>query len=230
MITVVVNFLAIVVGSGIGLLAKRGIPKHVADALMSGIALCILYIGWSGALVGENSLVLIISMALGTMIGEGLDLDSKFNGFVHKAEDKLKKGNTKNSMADGFITASLLFCVGAMAIVGSIQAGLSAEYSTIFTKSVIDCIVAAVLASTLGIGVMLSAVSVAIYQGAIVLLSQLIAPYLGTSIINEMTCVGSVLIFGLGLNMLGLTKLKLLNFLPAVFFPILVTDILYQIL
>ncbi len=226
MITVVVNFLAILIGGGIGLLAKRGIPKHVSDALMSGIALCILYIGWSGALVGENSLVLIISMALGTVLGEGLDLDMKFNALVHHAEKKWKKGNAENSVADGFITASLLFCVGAMAIVGSIQAGLSAEYNTIFTKSVIDCIAAVILASTLGLGVMLSAVSVAVYQGAIVLLSQLIAPYLNTQIINEMTCVGSVLIFGLGLNMLGLTKLKLLNFLPSVFVPILITDFL----
>jgi len=220
MIAVIVNTLTVLIGSAIGMLLKKGIPERITDTLMKGIGLCTLYIGWSGTLKGQNTLVLIISMALGIVIGEGLDLDDKLNRFATAVENHFKKGGDKISLAEGFVTASLLFCVGAMTIVGSLQAGLSGDYEMIFTKSVLDFISSMVFASSLGFGVMLSAVFVFVFQGAIVLLAQFVAPFLTDAVIAEMVCSGSLIIFALGLNIVGITKLKVINFLPAIFLPI----------
>lgn len=211
----VVNCLAVVMGASIGLLLKRGLPEKISSTIMSGLGLCVLYIGISGALTGENVLIAILSLALGALIGEWLDLDEKFNRFGH-----LLKADS-STFAQGFITASLLFCVGAMAIVGSLQSGLSANHETLFAKSLIDGIAALVLASSLGAGVMLSGALVLIYEGSLTLLAKAIEPYLTTAMINEITCVGSLLIIGIAFNMLGITKLKIMNYVPAVIVTIL---------
>lgn len=230
MIGVLINVIAIVIGSGLGILVKKGIPYRISEAMMKGLGFCTLYIGWSGSLKGSNTLVLIISMAIGTMIGEGFDLDAKLNGFAEKLEAKFHKGDGKVSMAEGFTAASLLFCVGAMTVVGSMQAGLSGDYEMLFTKSVLDFISSMVFASSLGIGVMLSAVFVFIFQGSIVVLAQIVAPFLTDAVVAEMTCIGSVLIFALGLNMVGITKFKVLNYLPALFLPIVLTPLIVGII
>lgn len=230
MLGVIVNVIAIILGSGIGMVLKNGIPERISETMMKGLGLCTLYIGWSGALKGSNTLVLIISMALGIVIGEGLDLDARLNGFAEKLEKKFSKQDGSISIAEGFIAASLLFCVGAMTVVGSLQAGLSGNYEMLYTKSVLDFISSMIFASALGIGVMLSAVFVLLFQGGIVLLAQVVAPFLTDGVVAEMTCVGSVLIFALGLNIIGITKLKVLNFLPAMFLPILLTPLLAQII
>lgn len=230
MLGVFVNVIGIIVGSSIGLLMKKGIPSRISEAMMKGLGLCTLYIGWSGALKGSNTLVLIISMAMGIVIGEGLNLDAKLKGFAEKLETKFHKGDGKISIAEGFIASSLLFCVGAMTVVGSMQAGLSGDYEMLLTKSVLDFISAMVFASSLGIGVMMSSIFVLIFQGGIVLLAQVVAPFLTDGVVAEMTCVGSVLIFALGLNLIGITKIKVLNFLPAMFLPILFTPLLGHIL
>lgn len=230
MLGVIVNVLAILIGSGIGMLMKKGIPSRISEAMMKGLGLCTLYIGWSGSLKGENTLVLIISMAIGTVIGEGVDLDAKLNGFAEKLETRFRKENSSVSLAEGFIAASLLFCVGAMTVVGSMQAGLSGNYEMLFTKSVLDFISSMVFAASLGVGVMFSAVFVLVFQGGIVLLAQMAAPFLTETVVADMTCVGSVLIFALGLNIIGMTKLKVLNYLPAMFLPIFLTPFLANIL
>lgn len=230
MLGVFVNVIAILIGSSIGMVVKKGIPDRISEAMMKGLGLCTLYIGWSGALKGSNTLVLIISMAIGIVIGEGFDLDAKLNSFAKKLEDKFKGKKGSVSIAEGFIAASLLFCVGAMTVVGSMQAGLSGNYEMLFTKSVLDFISAMIFASSLGIGVMLSAVFVLVFQGSIVLLAQIVAPFLTDAVVAEMTCVGSVLIFALGLNIVGITKLKVLNYLPAMFLPILLTPLLANII
>lgn len=230
MLGVIVNVIVIILGSGIGMVLKKGIPERISETMMKGLGLCTLYIGWSGALKGSNTLVLIISMAIGIVIGEGLDLDARLNRFAKKLEQRFSKQDGSISIADGFIAASLLFCVGAMTVVGSLQAGLSGNYEMLYTKSVLDFISSMIFASTLGIGVMLSAVFVLLFQGSIVLLAQVVAPFLTDGVVAEMTCVGSVLIFALGLNIVGITKLKVLNFLPAMFFPILLTPLLAQII
>lgn len=248
MLGTIVNAAAIILGGAIGLLLKKGLPKKMADTLMIGLGLCTLYIGISGCLAGENTLVLIVSMVIGTIIGEAIDLDDKINRLGRFLEQKFsgKKddatgiteaetpdGGTagasamaapqtkKVSLAEGFVTSSLLFCVGAMAIVGSLQSGLTGNHETLFAKSTIDGVAAIIFASTLGAGVMLSAGLLFVYQGSITLLARFIEPFLTDPVIAEMNCVGNVIIIGVAMNMLGLSKFKVMNFVPAIFLPIL---------
>ncbi|MGN0243553.1 MAG: DUF554 domain-containing protein [Lachnospiraceae bacterium] len=227
MLGTVVNMGAVIIGGALGLILKNGIPKKLADSLMSALGLCTLFLGVKGSLDGENSLILIISMVLGTLLGEAIDLDSYMNRFGLWMESRFRNlpfGNDK--IAEGFVTASLLFCVGAMSIVGSLESGLTGNHEIIFNKSMLDFVAAILFASSLGIGVLLSSLFVLVYQGSIVLLAHWLAPYLTDSVINEMSCVGSVIIIGLGLNMLGITKLKVMNFVPAIFLPIIITAVI----
>ena len=216
MIGVFVNVATVLLGSTVGLLFRKGIPERISKAMMLAIGLCTLYIGIDGALEGSNTIVLILSMVVGTLIGTLIDIDDKINRIGQFIERKLKKEGEKTSIAEGFMTASLLFCVGAMTIVGSLNAGLTGDNTLIFTKSILDLISSCLLASTLGVGVMFAAIFVLIIQGGLVLLAGLLQGVLtDQALIAEITCAGSVMIIGLGLNILGITKLKVANFLPA---------------
>jgi len=219
MLGTIVNCITVILGSVIGLLVKKGIPDKMNTAIMQGMALCVLYIGISGSLECQNILVVIVSMAIGTVIGEGIDLDKRLNRLGKKLEEKVGKGD--GGIARGFVSASLLFCVGSMAIVGSLNSGLMGDHTMLYAKSLLDAISAAIFASTMGWGVVFSAVLVFIYQGVITLAASLLAPVLSTVAINEMTAVGSLIIIALSLNLLGLTKFKVMNFVPAIFIPIL---------
>ena len=216
-----VNSAAIILGGSIGLALKKGLSDRIASAVMNALALCVLYIGVSGMLKGENILITILSMVFGTLVGEWIDLDKKINQLGDEIESRVSSENKEHSVSNGFVTASLLFCVGAMAIVSALQSGLTGNHDTLFAKSLIDGIAAIVMASSLGIGVLLSAGLILVYEGGITLFANVLAPLLTDSVINEMTCVGSLLIVGLALNMLKLTNLKIMNYAPAVFFPIL---------
>ncbi len=215
-----VNCAAVIVGSGFGLLVKKGLSEKISTSIMNALALCVLYIGISGAFECQNVLIVIVSMALGTLIGELIDFDARLVKLGDKLEQRFGKDSEKGSVSQGFVAASLLFCVGAMTIVGSLQSGISGNHETLFAKSLIDGIAAMVLASTMGIGVMMSAAFVLVYQGLITLCAGFLEPVLTETIIAEMTAVGSLLIVGLGLNMLKITKLKVMNFVPAIFLPI----------
>lgn len=219
MLGVLVNTVAVIIGSLIGLVFNKGIPKKYSDGIMVAIGLCTIYIGISGALKGENILVLIISMVLGTAIGTKLDIDKGINllgDFLENKANRNKKDKEKpGSVARGFITASLLFCIGAMAIVGSLNAGLSGDNEMLFTKSVLDLISSVILAASLGIGVLFAAAFVLVFQGAIVILAQFLQPILTDGAISEITCAGSLMILALGFNLLGITKIKVANYLPA---------------
>ena len=219
MLGVIVNTVAVLIGSTIGLLCRKGIPERFSDAIMKGIALCTLYIGISGSLKGENTIVCIISIVIGAAIGTALDIDRFFNSIGDKIQDRLSAKGESSSVSMAFVTASLLFCVGSMTIVGSLNAGLLGDNEMLFTKSVLDFVSSIMLTASLGIGVMFAAAFVLVFQGAIVLLSGLLAPVLTTAAINEIICAGSLLIIALGLNMLGVTKLKVANYLPAIIFP-----------
>ena len=212
---VLVNTAAVIVGSCVGLLAKKLIPAHWSDFIMKGLALCTIYIGIDGALSGENTLVTILSMTLGAVAGIAADLDRHLNNMAKRLEDRFKNPGEEGSIAEGFITASLLFCVGALTIVGALQAGLTGNNDMLFTKATLDFVSAVIFSASLGIGVMLAACFVLVFEGAIVLLAQGIEPFLSDYVIGEMTCVGSILIIALGLNMLGVTKLKIMNYLPG---------------
>lgn len=219
MISVAINIAAILLGGTLGLILGRRFPQKLADTVMQGLALCVMYIGISGALEGQNTLITIISLAVGGALGELLDIDGKLNRLGEALEDKFGGGQT--SLAEGFVSASMLFCVGAMAIVGSLQSGLVGDHSIIIAKSVIDGIAAVLLASSLGAGVLFAAAAVGVYQGAIVLLAEWVQPLLGDAVVAEMGCAGSLLIVALSLNMLKLTNIKVANFIPAIFLPVL---------
>lgn len=222
MLGTIVNTAAVAAGGCIGLLFKKGLPEKLADTLMKGLGLCTLYLGITGVLKGENSLLVILSMVGGVLIGEGIDLDLRVTQLGNWLERLFHSGKGgKVSIAEGFVTSSLLFCVGAMAIVGSLQSGLTGNQEMLYNKSMLDFVAAVIFASSLGAGVVLAAGFVFLYQGAITLMAAWIAPFLTDRVVNEMTCVGSLIILGLAFNMLGMTKLKVMNYVPAVFMPIL---------
>lgn len=225
MLGVIVNVITVIIGSSIGLLFKKGIPEKVSSAAMTGLGVCTLYIGISGSLCGENVLILIASVVLGVIVGTLLDIDGAVNRLAQKVEAKFRKENSKVSIAEGIITATLLFCVGSMTVTGSVQAGINGDNSVLITKAMLDLVSSMMLASTLGIGVLLSAVAVLVIQGGLVLLAELISPLLSTGAINEMTCAGSILIIMIGTNLMGITKIKVADFLPA----ILLAPIIYNI-
>lgn len=216
-----VNTCTVIAGALIGMLLKKGIPKRISDTVFYALALVTIYIGISGSLAGKNTLIAVIVMVLGALIGEALDIDKRVNSIGKKLENKFDKGNQSSTFAQGFTSASLLFCVGAMTIVGCLQAGIKGDNTILFTKSAMDFVSSMIFASTMGVGVLFSAVFVLVYQGLITLLAGVISPLLTDAVIAEMSCVGFIIIIGLGLNMLNVTKLKIMNFVPAIFLPIL---------
>ncbi len=223
----IVNALLVILGAGVGLLVRKllgkassgGVLERVSDALMKGMALCVMIIGISGALETQNIMIVILSVMFGAVIGELCKLQSGVERLGAKLEE-VSKGRF-GEITQGFVAASLLFCVGSMAIVGSLNSGLLRDHTMLYTKSMIDMIAAFALASSLGFGVVLSSVFVFVYQGSITLLAAWVAPFLSTAAIAEMTAVGSLLIIAISLNMLGLTKIKVMNYTPAIFIPIL---------
>ena len=219
-----VNTATVLAGSLIGLLLGNILPERLRDTVMKGLGLCTLFIGITGMMGGSNALITIISVAVGALIGELCDLDGHLNRFAERLEKKFQKGkNGGPSLAEGFVTASLVFCVGAMTIVGALNDGLTGNHEMLFTKATLDFVSSMIFASSLGIGVMLAASAVLVIEGGIACLASLVAPLLqqNAATIPEMTIVGSVLIMGLGLNLLGVTKLKVMNYVPAIFLPIL---------
>lgn len=225
MIGTLVNAAAIVAGALLGLLVRKGLPERVKEALMGGMGLCVILIGLQGALGTKSMMMVILSVVLGGLIGALLKIEARLNGLGQRLEKRFA-GAEKGSISKGFVTASLTFCVGAMAIVGSMDSGLRGDHSTLFAKAVLDGVISVIFASALGPGVMLSALAVLIYQGAIALLAQSIAPLLTDRVIAEMSAVGGLLIVGVGLNMLRQKRLPVGDLLPAVFLPLLLVHFL----
>ena len=222
----IVNSVVILLGSLLGLLMGQRIPERINKALMQGVALVVLSIGITGIMQGGNSMVMILSMVIGNLIGEGIDFNAYVNRFVDWLSAKFQKGGTQSTFSQGFLSASMLFCIGSMAIVGSLESGLIGDNSTLYTKSVLDGISSVLLSSTLGIGVAFSSVPLLLYQGGMILFAQFLAPFLNDAVIIEMTTIGSLLLIAMGLNMLDITDIKVMNFVPAVFLPILFMAIL----
>ena len=221
MLGALINAALVAAGAIVGLFLKKGVPERISDPIMKGLGLCVMYIGISGALDGENTVVLIISMVIGSIIGTLIDIDGKVKWLGDKLQEKFSRGDGKVSISEGFVTATVLFCAGAMAIVGPMESGLVGDHTTQITKGLIDLVCAIIFASTMGFGVIFSSLSVLVYQGAFTLLAVWIAPLLSEYAIAEMSCAGSVLLIGLSLNMLGITKFKIMNYVPAIFLPIL---------
>ena len=217
-----INAGLVLLGSLIGLLFKNMISERFTSTITSALALCVMGIGISGMVGTEDTMCVIICMVVGTLIGEAVNIERRLEGLGDLLRAKLVKGNETSRFTEGFVTASLLFCVGAMAITGSIEAGLNGNYEIIVSKGVIDGITSISFAAAMGVGVAFSAVPILLYQGAITLLASVVGPYLSAAVINEMSAVGGTLILAIGINMMGLskTKIKVGNMLPAAFLPI----------
>lgn len=222
MIGTLINCAAIIAGSLLGLLLRKGMKESVSKTVMQGIGLSVILIGVTGAIQTGNTLLVILSMAIGGVLGALIDIEGKMNRLGAWAQKKLTRGDDEsNTFARGFVTASLVYCVGAMAVVGSLDSGIRGDHSTLIAKSMLDGVTAIVFSSSLGIGVMLSAVPVLVYQGAIALLGNAIAPLLSDSVITEMSAVGGLLIMAIGINMLLDKDIKVANLLPAILIPFL---------
>ena len=222
MVGTLINTVAILVGTALGLLLRKGIPERLRETVVQGQGLCVILIGLSGALKTGDTLCMIICMVAGALIGAAINIEKRLNDLGTFLERKVTRGQGETgSVAKGFVSASLLFCVGAMAIVGAMDSGLRGDHSTLIAKSALDGISAIFFASSLGIGVGLSAFAVLIYQGAIALLAMWIEPLLTQAVITEMSAVGGLLIMGIGLNMIYDKHIPVGNLLPAIFLPML---------
>ncbi|NLK29018.1 MAG: DUF554 domain-containing protein [Clostridiales bacterium] len=228
-----VNMILILLGSTIGILIKGGLKKKFQETIMNALGLAVMFIGISGALAGlfyvegnrletMNIMLMIISLALGAFLGEWIDIEDRLDKLGESLKKSLKvKGEKGNGFVEGFVNSSLLFCVGAMAIIGSLQDGLARDPSMLIAKGVIDGVVAIFFASTLGIGVFFSILPLALYQGIITASASIIEPYLNDTLITNISFIGSILILGIGINMIFGKKIKVGNLLPAVIVPIL---------
>lgn len=218
----IVNALAISLGSILGILFHKKINQDIATSLFKVVGLTVIYLGISGLMVVEDSMIIILSMALGTLLGEVLNIEKKLEHFSGKVETFVNQYYT-GKIKDGFLTASLLFCIGSMAILGPIESTLSNNHATLYAKSILDGITSVIFASSMGLGVMFSAFSVLAYQGAISLLASGIRPLVVAipETIPMISGVGSLMIMGLGINMVFNLKLKISNMLPSILVPIL---------
>ena len=234
MLGTIVNCLAVFIGGCAGLLFKNAIPDKYNHTVMQGVSLSVILVGIKSALGSDDLLVIIISLALGSLIGEWIDIEA----YLKRMGDWLERRFSKHSDSDqsgpnppastrsggfstGFVTASLIFCVGSMAIVGSLESGLMGKHDILYAKSALDGIVSLILSSSLGFGVIFSAVPILVYQGSITLLAGFVKPVLVPEVVSQMSATGGLLIIGIGLNMLREKKLRVGNMLPAIFIPLI---------
>jgi len=215
----VANAGAIIIGGIAGSFFRKGISERFSNIIMSVLGLFTLVLGMTFAIDSQNALVVIFSLVIGSVIGEWIDIEKRMNDLGDYVQDKLN--SREGSFSKGFVTASLLYCVGTMSIMGPLQSGLMNDHKILLMKSILDGTISVVFASTLGIGVALSSLPVMVYQGSIALLASSVAPYLSEAVITEMTAVGGVLLVGMGINLLEIKKLKVGNMLPAIFLPII---------
>ena len=213
-----VNGGAIVVGSAAGLLFRKVLPERMRETLLHATSLCSLGIAIPGLMGNSgNALVPILALVLGTLIGEILNID----GAMTRLGDRLQKRLAGHgSVTEGFVTASLVFAIGAMAVMGALQGGLQHQHSILYAKSIIDGVASIVFAGTLGIGVAFSGITVLAAEGSMALLSSLIAPYLSDMVVSQITFTGSLLILAISFNVMGITKIKVLNMVPALILPV----------
>ncbi len=221
MIGTLVNIIAVIVGSSIGLLFNKSLPEKVIKPVFQAIGLFTLVLGISMAIKTEEILLLIFSLVLGTIVGSLLDLDTGFEKFSNFLQRKINLKNEKFS--EGLITSFLLFCMGSMTILGAFEEGLGGKPNLLLAKSVLDGFSSIALASGFGIGVMFSTVPLLIFQGGLTLLAAFLEQFFTDPIINELTATGGILLLGLGLNILEIKLIKVMNMLPALLFIVVLT-------
>ena len=221
MIAAVVNAVVVVVGCLIGMLLGGRLQEKHTKTIVTGLGLCTMVIGISGSLKTSNILIVIVCLVIGTIIGELLKIEQRLDGLGDWLKARVAK-NGGGRFTEGFVTASLLFCVGSMAIMGSFDAGLRSDYTTIFTKSALDAVMAVTFGATMGVGVMFSGATILVYQGGLTLLAGVLEPLLAPAVVTEMSAVGGIMLMGTALNILGLPRerIKVGNMLPALILPV----------
>lgn len=227
----IVNVAAVIFGGVIGMIIKKGLKERINDTLTKACGISVIFIGVAGALskmlvIDGNSistdgtLLLVLSLVFGGIIGELINIEKRMDSLGNRLKKAVKAGNDSN-FVEGFVAATLVICIGAMAIVGSLQDGLTGDHSMLFTKAILDFIIVMVIASATGIGAVFSAVPLGIYQGLITLCAVLIEPLISDRLVNELSMVGSVLIFCVGINLIFDKKIRVGNLLPALLVPII---------
>lgn len=219
MLGTIVNALAIVVGGIIGIIFKNIIPDKLSESLLKATGLAVVTVGIRLSLAGENLTLLIISVIAGTLIGELLDIEGRLDRLGQNIEGRLK--NKDSNITAGFVSCTLVYCVGSMSIMGAIQSGLTGNHEILFSKALIDGIVSISMGVSMGVGVIFSSISVLLYQGLLTILAQFVQSLLSPEVISEMTAVGGTVIMAIGLNFLEIKRVKVGNMLPAIFLPIL---------
>ena len=222
MIATVVNAAAIILGSLLGILFGKKVRREHMDTIAQGLSIVVLVIGVGPAIATNNILAVIICLVAGTIVGEFLDIERRLDRLGEALKARFARGNN-GSFTQGFVTASLLMCIGSMAVMGSLEAGIHQNYSILFSKSVIDGVMAVTFAAAMGIGVAFAALPIFVYQGALTLLASYLAPYLSDAVVTEMSAVGGILLIGTALNMLEILprRIRVGNLLPAILLPIL---------
>lgn len=216
-----VNAISIFAGGLLGFFIKKRLPEGINETLMDGLGLIVLYIGVSGSLKGQQLLVVIFSIILSVVIVEVINCNKKIKALQNLIQNKYNLSSGKQTMPEGFIDCTLFVCIGAMAIVGSLQSGMVGTNDVLYAKAAIDFFAALIMSSLLGIGVCLAGISVFLYESSLTLSANAISGYLTPPVINEITCVGSILMIGLALNMMKITNIKLTKYMLAPFLSIL---------
>jgi len=217
-----VNAIAIIVCGLVGCFLVRGIPSRFEEIVKKAIGLCIIFVGIRGALENERVLLLIMSMVIGAALGELINIDGLMNRLGLWAERRMGMTGGERSFSKGFVTTSILFCAGSMAIVGSMQSGLTGNHEILFAKSILDGAISIVFGASMGIGVVFSAIPVFLYQAGIALAAIAVRDFLTPDMIREMSAVGSLVVAAIGFNFLGVKEIKVANFIPAIFIPLAV--------
>lgn len=221
-----VNALTIIAGGLLGLAVGSRLPERVRTIVFQGLGLCTLVIGMQMAFKTSSPIILIFSVLLGGITGEGLHLEDRFLSLGEKLKRVLKSGNPR--FTEGLVNASVLFCIGAMAILGSFDEGLRGDRTIVFSKSIMDGFAAVALASAYGLGVAFAAMPVLLFQGTLVLLAGMLQPWLSPALMNELTATGGLLILGIGLNLLNVVQIRLSNMLPALVVVVVLTLVFLQ--
>ncbi|MCQ2438380.1 MAG: DUF554 domain-containing protein [Oscillospiraceae bacterium] len=220
---VFVNMGTVLVGSLLGILLKNRLRESLQNAVMTALGLCTALIGISSAIGTADVLCVIICMALGTAIGELLRIHDRIESVGDVIKTRLLRGKASGSrFTEGFVSACILFCVGSMTIMGSLEAGIHGDYSIIFAKSALDFVSSMAFGAAMGIGVTFSVFFILVFQGGLTLLAAVVAPYLSAAVVTEMSAVGGVILMGMAVNMLALRKepIRVANMLPCIFLPL----------
>ena len=224
MTAVLINVVTVLLGSVMGLLFGSRIKESYSQEIMMGIALCTFVIGVQSAIKTSNILIVMVCMVIGTVIGVALKLDERMNGASDRIKERLKGTRFgKGPFAEAFMTTTMLFCIGTMTVIGSVEAGLNHNYDILIAKSIMDFISSLIFSAALGAGVMLSAVSVLVIEGGIALLASVASPILTAEVVTEMSAVGGTMFIGMAINLLGISdkRIRIGNMLPGIFLPIL---------